>query len=436
MGEPNSKKKKRKRKKSPVKTFFKIVINIVLVFILVSAGAVFAYNKLTGGDKDNQAESGNNVKDNSFFSAIMGKGINLNVAVFGTDDDGTRTDVIFVVHFDSKEKKVGLLSVPRDTKVDLSDEVMQILDDADRNYSETTKINAVHAYGGKDLGPEVAVKELEDILGIEIDHYAKVNLEGFRQIVDAIGGVDIDVPQDMKYSDPYQDLYINLKAGYQHLDGDKAEQLVRFRHYPQGDVARVEVQQLFLKEFASKVLSTDTIISNLGDYISIAYNYVNTDVSLVDALKYAQYVKDIDLNNITMETLPGEGKYIGDVSYFVCDETETKNSVDRLFFGKSEEDSSDTEIKSSKELSIEVANGGVIGGLAGKKRDMLKEEGYNVTSISTYNGDREDYTRIMVKEEGVGEDLKTYFTNARVEVNSKEVQKDTDIKIILGLDEK
>lgn len=437
MSDP--KPRKRKRKKSPVKTFFKIVISIVLIFIIVSAGAVFAYNKLV--KKENQEEGQNQKpqsgKDIGFFDAIMGKGIQLNVAVFGTDEDGTRTDVIFVVHFDSKAQQVNLLSIPRDTRVELSDEVMDILDDANRNYSKTCKINAVHAYGGKDYGPEVAVKQLEDLLGIKIDHYAKVDLEGFRQIVDAIGGVDVDVPQDMKYSDPYQDLYVNLKAGYQHLDGDKAEQLVRFRSYPQGDVARVQVQQLFLKEFARKVLSTESILGNIGDYINIAYKYLKTDLSLTDALKYSRYISDINLNNVQMETLPGEGKYIGDVSYFVYDEDVLPDTVDRLFLGKDSIGETDSQImQNSKELNIEVANGGIIEGLAGRTRDKLEEEGYQIKSISTYNGERKDYTRIIVKEKGIGEDLKEYFEGSKIEVNSSLLEKDIDIKIILGLDEK
>ena len=124
-------------------------------------------------------------------------------------------------------------------------------------------------------------------------------------MLNAIGGVEVDVPQNMNYEDPYQDLYIHLKKGVQLLDGKKAEQLVRFRKYPMGDVARVSVQQIFLKEFAKKILSTETIKNNMGDIIKTGYDYVKTDVGALDAIKYAQYVNDVDVNNISMEVLPG-----------------------------------------------------------------------------------------------------------------------------------
>lgn len=439
MARSNRNTSKRKKRRNPVFIFFKIVLSIVLAFVIVAGGAVFAYTKITGKSlsqsQEGTSEKNNGVVtgDSSFLDTIFGKSIQLNVAVLGTDKDGTRTDVIFVVHYDSKEKKVGLLSVPRDTRVTLSQEVKAVLDKAGRSYSNVTKINAVHAYGGKDHGEEVAVLQLEDLLGIRIDHYVKVDLDGFKQLVDAVGGVDVEVPQDMHYEDPYQDLYIHLNAGYQHLDGEKAEQLVRFRSYPQGDVARVQVQQLFLKEFAKKVLSTDTLFGNLTDLIKIAFNYVKTDVSLTDALKYVKYVKDISLENITMETLPGAGQYVGGVSYYIHDPAETQDVVDRLFYGKEEPP---TEAGESKDKIIEVANGGVVTGLAGRTQEELNAIGYQVTQISTWEGEKQEFTRIIVAKKGVGEDLKAFFTGSSVEVAPELLSEGTDIKIILGTREK
>ena len=141
---------------------------------------------------------------------------------------------MFVVHFDSEEQRTSLVSMPRDTRVKIASDVVSYMEKESKYYQSPTKLNAVHAYVGKEKGPEMTVKQLEDILGIEIDHYVKVDLNAFRKIVDAIGGVEVDVPQNMFYEDPYQDLYINLKKGPQLLDGDKAEQLVRFRSYPMG----------------------------------------------------------------------------------------------------------------------------------------------------------------------------------------------------------
>lgn len=430
-------KKSKKKKRSPAAIFFRWFFGILIIFCLITGVAVFAYYKLTDTSTNTNDSSNAQSQENKngFLDSIMGKGIKLNVAVFGVDGDGTRTDVMFVVHFDSKEKRLGVISLPRDTKVDITKEVQAKLDEADRYYQTPTKLNAVHAYSGKEMGCENAVLEIEDILNIKIDHYIKIDFEGFRNIVDAIGGVEMEVPQNMNYEDPYQDLYIHLKKGSQVLDGEKAEQLVRFRHYPDGDVTRVEVQQLFLKAFAQKILSTDTILKNLPDLISNLYQYIDTNITLVDALKYVRYVNDIDMNNIKMKVLPGEGKYIGEVSYFIHDEIATRDMIDEVFYGVTLSEN-EQEIISSKDKKIEVSNGGIIQGLAGKTRDMLQEEGYDVVGISTYSGEKSDYTRIIVSEKGMGEDLQQYFKDSNIEIDSSLLNNDADIKIILGLNEK
>lgn len=428
--------RRKKRKKSPIAVFFRWFFGILLVFCLITGGIVFAYYKLTDSPENNGISDSNNPQENknSFLDSIMGKGIKLNVAVFGVDGDGTRTDVMFVVHFDSKQKRLGVISLPRDTKVNITKEIQTKLDEEGRYYQTPAKLNAVHAYSGKDMGCENAVLQIEDLLNIKINHYVKIDFEGFRNIVDAIGGVEMDVPQNMNYEDPFQDLYIHLKKGPQVLDGKKAEQLVRFRRYPEGDVARVEVQQLFLKAFAQKILSTDTILKNLPDLISNMYQYVETDITLVDALKYVRYVNDVDMNNVVMEVLPGEGKYIGDVSYFIYDEIATRDVIDRVFYGVTPSQN-EQEAVSSKDKKIEIANGGYVQGLAAKTRDILQQEGYNIVAISTYDGEKSDYTRIIVSENGMGQDLQKYFTDSALEVDSSLLSKDTDIKIILGLKE-
>ncbi len=222
--------------------------------------------------------------------SVLGGGVDINVAVLGVDAEGKRTDVMFVVNFDSKKGEFKVVSVPRDTRVDLSTEAKLILDSTGNWYPDYCKINEVHAYAGKEAGVRCVVAQLEDLLGIDIDHYIKIDLNGFRAVVDMIGGVTVDVPQDMYYVDPYQDLYIDLKAGNQVLDGEKAEMLVRFRSYPSGDVQRVAVQQLFLDAFIEKMLDPKTMIMNLKDYIGAVYEYVETDVTLKEAVKYVKYI--------------------------------------------------------------------------------------------------------------------------------------------------
>lgn len=241
----------------------------------------------------------------------------LNVVVYGLDKDETRTDVIFVVNFDTNTKNIKFLSLPRDTRVQMP-------------KRGNVKLNEVHAYGGVDA----SIQKIEEILGITIDNYVKVNLSGFRNIVDAIGGVEMDVPQAMNYEDPYQDLYIHLQAGHQTLNGKKAEQLVRFRSYAQADLKRIETQHLFMEALLKKVLNMDNIIRKAP---TLAYNilkYVKTDIGIDDILDYIKYIGDIKAENVSMLTLPGSAQTIDGRSYFVYDKTETQNMVSNNFFGE------------------------------------------------------------------------------------------------------
>lgn len=435
---------KRRRKKSeqkefhPVATFFKIVVSIVLVFCVTAGAAAYACYKITGGFGDKSDEESANVADTSLLDALQKKDIKMNVAVLGVDKDETRTDVIFVVHFDSKQKRLGLISVPRDTRVEVTDEIVASIKAAGRSYSSPTKINAIHAYSPKEEACENVVLQLEDLLNINIDHYVKVNIDAFRKIVDTIGGVEVDVPQSMNYDDPVQDLHIHLQPGVQLLDGDKAEQLVRFRSYPEGDVARVQVQQTFLREFAKKVISSESIIKNLPNYISVLYSDVATDVTLVDALKYVNYIDSVDMNNVSMETLPGLGQMVGDVSYFIHDPEEMQTVVDRIFYGMgviTEDSETDEVVQSSMGKTIEVSNGGTVSGLAGKTGERLTKAGFTVEAITNYSGRKSENTRIIVKESGLGEDLKEYFRDAVIEVDPENLDDGIDIKIILGTNE-
>lgn len=427
-------KKMPKKKFNPIKTFFRIVISIVGIFLLLTGGAAFAYYKVTGESPFGHAPDIEVASDINMVDAILRRNIKMNVAVMGTDKEGKRTDVMFVVHYDSAKESIDLLSVPRDTRVSVCSQVAENYRKNRRAYNQVTKLNGIHSYSKEDEACKNTVLQIEDLLGIKIDHYVKVNLDAFRKIVDTVGGVEVDVPQNMYYSDPVQDLYINLKAGVQTLDGDTAEQLVRFRKYPTGDVGRIQVQQLFMKAMAEKVLSSESILKNLPGYIKVLYEDVETDISLGDAVKYVNYIKKIDKEKITMQTLPGEGQTINGVSYFIHDPMATEEMVDGIFYhsNASEEkfDGSD-----SKDLMIEVANGGTINGLAGKYTDMLAEEGYQMGTPSTYTGEQISKTRIQVRKKGMGKDLVSYFNDAEVKTAPDLLEEGVDIRIILGTGE-
>ena len=260
----------------------------------------------------------------------------INVAVLGTDEDGFRADVNMIVSFNTTTKELHMISVPRDTRVRLTDDMIQYLEKEDeyvpnRNgvYGQC-KLTEVHAYAGEGNRCTFSVAMLEELLDVQIDYYVKFDLSAFKKVVDAVGGVDFYVPQDM-----YWDMtdtggpLINLKEGMQHLDGNKAEQLVRFRDgYAQKDLKRIEVQQEFIMALIEKVCSSETLLNRLDDLVEVVLDCTESDVTVTEALGYVKYVKDLDPAKITSDTVPGEGG-----SYFDMDEEGTKELIDWRIHG-------------------------------------------------------------------------------------------------------
>ena len=145
-------------------------------------------------------------------------------------------------------------------------------------------------------------------MGFQVDSYGVIDLDAFVALVNAVDGVDFDVPVDMHYSDPVQNLYININAGYQHLTGEQAVQVVRFRSgYATGDIGRIGTQQAFLKALASKCLSLENLVKNASTYAEIFKTYVDTDLTLGNLIWYLQQFSKLDDEDINFYTLPGNG---------------------------------------------------------------------------------------------------------------------------------
>ncbi len=379
--------------------------------------------------------------------------INKTIAVFGVDADELRTDVILVVNFNSKTNKIKVVSIPRDTKVDWTDSQRASLKE-DKGYSQvyTTKLNEMSAYGGMKNIRKYTIDELQNILGIKIDNYVIVNLDSFRKIVDTIGGVEVDVPSRMKYSDPVQNLRIDLSPGLQILDGDKAEQLVRFRSYPRGDEDRIVVQQLFLQSFAEKIMSPQTL-TKVPQFIGILLKDLTADVSLTEMMGYYPYLQSFNIENLSFATLPGEGRMENGVSYFFIDQEKLPLFIEDIFYdrevGKVNEATTDSNLQAGtegtatvpqntepvvdKNVSIEVLNAAGIQGLAGRIKDTLEKKGYQVSRIGNYTEGNKTSTIIYAKDIAKGEQFKAYFEDALV-VESKTLE--TDIQIVVGSDYK
>ena len=205
--------------------------------------------------------------------------------IVGFDQVAYHTDTIMVGRMDTVNHTINVVSIPRDTLMNIS--------------GGTKKINEL-LQGGIDR----MLEGITDILGFTPDVYAAVDLEAFVQLVDAIGGVDYDVPVDMHYSDPTQDLYINLDAGMQHLTGEQALAVMRFRSgYVTADIGRIGTQQDFLMSIASQFLSLGNI-PKLGEFIDIFTEYVQTNMDAGNLAFFARQFLMCSSEDISFETIP------------------------------------------------------------------------------------------------------------------------------------
>jgi LCP family protein required for cell wall assembly len=227
----------------------------------------------------------------------------INVLVLGVDEragDVGRSDTMFAVTVDTDNKEVALLSVPRDTRVKIPGHGWD-------------KINHAYANGKQKLSLQAA----EDLLGIPFDYYAIINFASFEKIVDAVGGVEINVEKRMYYTDPYDDLVIDFRPGLQHMDGKTAIKYVRFRG-EDGDIGRIDRQQKFMKAMLQQVASP-SIIGRIPAIIREVSAAVNTDMSTSEMLSLAKIVNDANKNGLKTDMVPGRPAYIKDVSYWLPD---------------------------------------------------------------------------------------------------------------------
>ena len=227
-----------------------------------------------------------------------------NIVVMGCDirkDDVGRSDTLFVVMLDKSKKNAALLSVPRDTRVKIKGHGWD-------------KINAAFAYGGHKLTQET----VQDFLGIKLNNYVVVDFQGFKGLVDAVGGVDINVEKRMYYYDPYDGFEIDLRPGKQHMDGKTAMQYVRYRD-EEGDIGRIRRQQKFLMALYRHIASKN-IIAKIPGVSKQIMSMVKTDLSLKEMVELGNVMRGmVEKDGLKMSMVPGEPEYIDGVSYWIPD---------------------------------------------------------------------------------------------------------------------
>lgn len=257
--------------------------------------------------------------ESEFFEAFT-ESKRVNVLMVGVNQQ--MTDTIMLVSWDMDSNSVDVISVPRDTYYER----------AGYKSAAQKKINAAYASEGI-LGTANAVSDV--LYGMPINYYAVVDYEAVKNIVDGIGGVPVDVPKAMKYDDPYDKppLHINIPAGYQVLDGEHAIQYLRYRKgYKEGDLGRVEAQQVFVKSAFKQAVEHGLI-----DSAKLICKNVESDLTVGAATKFAVKAVGLEGDAIETYTLPGEGRYIGDVSYFLHDSDATEDMLLEVYGVKTAE---------------------------------------------------------------------------------------------------
>ena len=276
-----------------MKTFFKAFITTIIVVLVLALAGVAGYFYFIGNEDDGKLDQ---------------DGEDLQFLMLGVDSldskkaDNARSDTIMVVNVDGKSKKVNIISIPRDTYTKI-------------NGYKKTKINHSFKYGGSEL----TLDTVNNLLGTDIKYYVTVDYRFVEDVVNKIGGVEVDVPIDMKYQDPTADppLTIDIKAGRQNLKGYDAIGFLRFRKgYKDADLGRVKAQQQFMSAILSKMKEPKTLVKApllLSSYVS----YTENNIPVKKLIKIAAKMRHVTSEDIVTNTLPGAPKYMGGVSYFI-----------------------------------------------------------------------------------------------------------------------
>lgn len=297
-------------------SFRKSLAIMAILFLLILGGILFFANTdiMSRFSKKDSGGLDFNLPFGPHRENILLLGVDSN----GADSDlwvGTRTDTIILMNIDPRTKTVNAISIPRDSKVYLPDGM------------GTQKINAAHAIGGI----KMTIKTIEDTLGVKIDRYIMFHDAGVREIVKALGGVDIYVEKNMKYDDYSGKLHINISKGKHHLTDKDVVEYLRFRHDAMGDIGRTKRQQWFLRGLLADLKKPETIVK-IPKLVSVTHKYVKTDMTPYEMSQYASLATHFDMDNIEIAMLPGAPNKHGYISYWILDPDKTQDVINRLIY--------------------------------------------------------------------------------------------------------
>ncbi|MDR7508177.1 MAG: LCP family protein, partial [Armatimonadota bacterium] len=264
-----------------------------------------------------------------------------------------RSDTLMLVGFDPLRRRVSVLSIPRDTLVTIP------------GVGEA-KINAAYAFGG----PALTIRTVEEFLGVPVHYYVKLGPQSFARLIDALGGIEVDVEKDMTYTDRWAGLYINLRRGRQRLSGEQAMHYIRFRHDPEGDIGRVRRQQQVLRAIIDH-LRSPRALGAAPRLVQAASRYTQTNLSLRELVALGLFALRLPPDALHTATVPGQ---VGPV-YVFHDPAATRALVAEMFLGV------DPRVLAA--TTVEVLNASGLPGLARDTAARLERLGFRVVRVGT-----------------------------------------------------
>ena len=309
-GTPKKSRPKKPKKPSRLTRQQKLLIAVAVVLAIVLIAVVACQSLFVRPDlpdKNADADSGTQEEESDWGEGTRPRSDGerksqdyYTVLILGRDTGGGgNTDTMLLASYDVTNQKATVMSIPRDTMVNVSWDIK--------------RINSVYNYyGGGDRGIQYLYKEIAQLVGFEPDYQVVVEWDAVGQIVDAMGGVWFDVPRNMNYDDPYQDLHIHQEKGYRLLTGDDAMQVLRYRHdndmrygYPDGDLGRIKTQQAFLTAMVDQLLQIKNV-TKINQFIQVFQNNVETDLSFQNILWFAQQaiLGGLSMENVEFVTMP------------------------------------------------------------------------------------------------------------------------------------
>lgn len=237
------------------------------------------------------------------------------------------SDTMIVCSYDPKTQQASMLSIPRDT----------FIGENTNRAKAGNKLNSFYSNGST---PEKTMEAINKVTGLNISKYVLIDTKALKELVDIIGEVEFDVPINMDYDDDSQQLYIHLQKGIQKLNGDKVEQLVRFRHNNNGstypyeygieDYGRMRTQRELIKTILKQTVQLKNV-KEIGKIMDLAEKYIQTNMNFSELKNYIPYIVKMNIDNIQTEQLPGESKVLNGIWFFLNDKKETEKVVNRLF---------------------------------------------------------------------------------------------------------